>query len=83
MPTQSTVMERRARPQQTDRGPDGGGTWTRRRLIAAGFEPRVASDLADDTRIDLHELLGLVDRGCRPALAARILWPLDEERRRS
>jgi hypothetical protein len=27
--------------------------------------------------VDLHELLVLVDRGCPPPLAARILAPLD------
>lgn len=30
-----------------------------------------------DEEVDLHELLVLVDRGCRPELAARILAPLD------
>jgi hypothetical protein len=29
-------------------------------------------------RIDLHELLELVDAGCPPELAARILSPLDD-----
>ena len=29
-------------------------------------------------RHDLHALLDLVDRGCTPALAERILAPLDE-----
>ena len=50
--------------------------WRRRRLIAAGFAPAVAGDLADGA-VDLHELLVLVDRGCPPELAARILAPLD------
>jgi hypothetical protein len=31
--------------------------------------------------MDLHALLGLVDRGCPPDLAARILAPLDREHR--
>jgi hypothetical protein len=47
------------------------------RLVAAGFAPRLAADLAGDCRIDLHALLALTDRGCRPELAARILAPLD------
>ena len=50
--------------------------WRRRRLIAAGFAPALAGDLAD-AAVDLHELLVLVDRGCTPQLAARILAPLD------
>jgi hypothetical protein len=29
--------------------------------------------------MDLHELIELVERGCPPALAARILAPLDRE----
>jgi hypothetical protein len=31
--------------------------------------------------VDLHALTGLVERGCPPPLAARILAPLDHERR--
>jgi hypothetical protein len=51
--------------------------WRRRRLAAAGFERGLAAELAAGPAIDLHELLVLVDRGCPPALAARILAPLD------
>ena len=35
--------------------------------------------LAEDSRVDLHAVFGLIDRGCRPDLAARILAPLDGE----
>jgi hypothetical protein len=41
----------------------------------------MAAELAGDCRFDLHALLGLVERGCPPALAARILDPLPDERR--
>ena len=51
--------------------------WRRRRLTAAGFEPELAAELAVEPAVDLHELLVLVDRGCPPALAARILAPLE------
>jgi hypothetical protein len=54
--------------------------WRTQRLLAAGFSPASARGLAGDRRVDLHELLGLVDRGCPPELAARILAPLDEPR---
>ena len=54
--------------------------WRRRRLRAAGFEAALATEVARDSGMDLHALLGLVDRGCRPDLAARILAPLDTER---
>jgi hypothetical protein len=47
-------------------------------LRHAGFEPFLASRLARDRRIDLHAVLELVDRGCPPHLAARILRPLDD-----
>jgi hypothetical protein len=51
--------------------------WREQRLLAAGFDDRVAFDFAHDEAVDLHELLELVDRGCPPHLAARILAPLD------
>ena len=51
--------------------------WRRRRLTAAGFEPRLAAELVDEPAIDLHELLVLLDRGCPPELAARIVAPLE------
>lgn len=51
--------------------------WRRRRLIAAGFDASLAARLTRDEAVDLHELLVLVDRGCSPELAARILAPLD------
>jgi len=51
--------------------------WRRGRLERAGFPPRLARDLAADRRTDLHAVLDLVDRGCPPVLAARILAPLE------
>jgi hypothetical protein len=50
--------------------------WRRERLLEAGFEQGLARELADG-RVDLHELIGLVESGCPPHLAARILAPLD------
>ncbi|HEX4389100.1 MAG TPA: hypothetical protein VH109_10785 [Steroidobacteraceae bacterium] len=54
--------------------------WREGRLLSAGFGADLAEDLAHQERIDLHELLKLVDRGCPPHLAARILAPLDAPR---
>ena len=54
--------------------------WRRERLLAAGFEGELARQLADG-RVDLHELIGLVESGCPPHLAARILAPLEPEPR--
>jgi hypothetical protein len=53
--------------------------WRRRRLLDAGFDLELADELAGDARIDLHALLELVERGCPPSLAARILDPFDAE----
>ena len=54
--------------------------WRRRRLVAAGFDEPLATRLAGDDGVDLHELLVLLDRGCEPELAARIVAPLDTSR---
>jgi hypothetical protein len=50
--------------------------WRRDLLTAAGFCDELARQLAGDPAYDLHGLLTLVDRGCPPHLAARILAPL-------
>ena len=50
--------------------------WRRKLLVTAGFDDQLAGTLADDP-MDLHALLDLVDRGCPPHLANRILAPLD------
>lgn len=51
--------------------------WREGRLLSAGFAPDLADVLAHQEQVDLHELLKLVDRGCPPHLAARIVAPLD------
>lgn len=53
-------------------------TWRRCRLLEAGFEYALADRLATSRSVDVHALLQLVDRGCPPALAARILTPVDD-----
>ncbi len=53
--------------------------WRRDQLVDAGFERPVAADLARDSRYDLHALIDLVERGCPPTLAVRILAPLETE----
>ena len=68
----------RRAPTHADPGPPSAvGQWRRRRLIAAGFDAGLADALVDDGAVDLHELLVLLDHGCPPALAARILAPID------
>ena len=39
----------------------------------------LAASIAKNARYDLHALIELVERGCRPELAVRILAPLEEE----
>ena len=53
--------------------------WRREQLVDSAFPLSVAAQLAKDPRYDLHALIELVERGCAPDLAARIVAPLDEE----
>ena len=52
--------------------------WRRRQLIEAGFQPGLAARVAGDPHFDVHALIELAERGCPPALATRILAPLEE-----
>jgi hypothetical protein len=69
----------RSRSRTDIRGSDCAAVraWRREQLVLAGFERERATRLAQDGRWDLHALLELVDRGCPPGLAERILAPLD------
>jgi hypothetical protein len=49
--------------------------WRFCRLCEAGF-PRALADELSRQPIDLHALLQLVDSGCPPDLAARIMSPV-------
>ncbi len=53
--------------------------WRREYLLGVGVEPQLAAAVAADLRWDLNALLQLLERGCPPSLAARILAPMDEE----
>ena len=52
--------------------------WRREQLLDSGFSQPLADRVAADVRVDLHALIELVERGCRPDLAIRILAPLEE-----
>jgi hypothetical protein len=52
--------------------------WRREQLRRSGFPPALATQLAADPEYDLHRLIELVERGCPPDLAVRILAPLDQ-----
>ena len=53
--------------------------WRCEQLAQAGFPQPLAARLAEDSRYDLHALIGLVERGCRPEVAIRIVAPLEGE----
>lgn len=50
--------------------------WRERRLEEVGFDKPTAFRLACDCGLDLHDQLALVDAGCPPHLAVRILAPI-------
>jgi hypothetical protein len=54
-------------------------SWRCGQLVGAGFSPDSAARIAADVRFDVHALIELVERGCPPGLAARILRPLEED----
>jgi hypothetical protein len=53
--------------------------WRREQLAEIGFPLALAAEVANDARYDLHALIELVEHGCPPELAARILAPLEQE----
>jgi hypothetical protein len=64
---------------RADRQVDQVVSWRREQLAEAGFSRRLAAQVATDARYDLHALIELVERGCPPELAARILAPLERD----
>jgi hypothetical protein len=46
-------------------------------LVESGFPGALAARVAADRHYDLHALIELVERGCAPHLAVRILAPLE------
>jgi hypothetical protein len=52
-------------------------SWRRDQLVHSGFTLPLAARLAEDPRYNLHALIQLVERGCPPELAVRILAPLE------
>jgi hypothetical protein len=72
------MRDRASRRQSSDQSAVGLVAWRRQQLRRAGFDVSLAEKLASDRRFDLHAALELIDRGCAPELAARILAPLDD-----
>jgi hypothetical protein len=53
--------------------------WRREQLVDSGFAPALATTVSENAHYDLHALIELVERGCEPELAVRILAPMEEE----
>jgi hypothetical protein len=65
--------------KSTERDLDDVFAWRRSQLIRSGFPHRLAGRVANDGRYDLHRLIELVEKGCRPELALRILAPIEQD----
>ena len=74
-----TLHRPQAPAARSDGPPVDVQVWRRRRLVEAAFPTALAEAVAADPRFDLHALLQLVDRGCPPELAVRIVAPLPRE----
>jgi hypothetical protein len=53
--------------------------WRQAQLLDAGLPRSLAARAARDERYDLHELTELVELGCEPVLAVRILQPIEQD----
>lgn len=53
--------------------------WRQLELEQSGFPTDLAVRVARDERYDLQQLIELVQQGCSPALAVRILSPLERK----
>ena len=62
-----------------ERSVDEVNRWRRERLMESGFPLSVAAEVAKNAHYDLHTLIELVERGCPPELALRILAPVEED----
>lgn len=69
-------MQSAPQPEPQD---DAVAAWRVERLREAGFSLEQAKHVAGRRTYDLHALLELIDRGCSPELAVRILTPIEEE----
>jgi hypothetical protein len=54
--------------------------WRRDQLVDSGFPVALAEEVAGDRRFDLHALVELVEGGCPPELAVRILASFEDAR---
>jgi hypothetical protein len=66
MPTIETENERETEARRVER-------WRAEALERAGYDAETAAELARRQDVDLHFALSLIDAGCPPQTAARIL----------
>jgi hypothetical protein len=53
--------------------------WRLEQLVRAGFDAELAALVAADRAMEVDALIELIDRGCPPRLAARILAPMERK----
>jgi hypothetical protein len=68
------IMSIDLHPQREDKD---AVAWRRDLLTRCGFSLELASALAGDPDHDVHRLIELVEHGCSPQLAVRILAPTE------
>jgi hypothetical protein len=73
LPTERTLMEPTTLEGLPPKERDQLERWRADELERAGFDPRLARTLAGRLDVDLHQAVDLVEGGCPPDLAARIL----------
>jgi hypothetical protein len=66
-------------PDRQEREHDEVYTWRHAQLVRSGFSEPLAVRAAHDGRYDLHRLIELVEGGCAPELALRILAPVEDD----
>lgn len=69
-------MRQRTEPQREDQA----FAWRYGLLVRAGMASQIARPVAHDQRYDVHEILGLLERGCPSSLALEIAAPLEDRR---
>ena len=75
-PGNRRASDPRDRPGDRDRASEALWRWRRDLLAGAGMDQHTADRVAADPRFDVHAVIDLVERGCPPPLAVRILAPL-------
>jgi hypothetical protein len=53
--------------------------WRCEQLVESCFPPALAARVAKNAHYELHALIELVERGCQPDIAVRILASVEEE----